>query len=102
MRSDGYGSWVCLFVCLSVCLSVTLHLDSRLSVRLKNDTAYLTGNKGQKSCWEFSENAPLQRYGVICVSRQRVHPCLLFVGIEASLLVVKANKILSTTRNTSQ
>ena len=32
----------------SVCLSVTLHLTSRMSVRLKNDTIYLTGTEGQK------------------------------------------------------
>ena len=39
---------VCLFVCLFVCLSVTLYLTSRMSVHLKNDTVYLTGNEGQK------------------------------------------------------
>ena len=32
----------------SVCLSVTLYLTSRMSVHLKNDTVYLTGNEGQK------------------------------------------------------
>ena len=31
----------------SVCLSVTLYLTSRMSVHLKNDTVYLTGNEGQ-------------------------------------------------------
>ena len=31
-----------------VCLSVTLYLTSRMSVHLKNDTVYLTGNEGQK------------------------------------------------------
>ena len=41
-------------------------------------------------------SARKDNYGVICVSRQRLRPYLLF---EASLL---ANEILSTTRNTSQ
>ena len=40
MRSEGYGSWVCV--------SVTLHLTSLMSVRLTNDAMYLTGNEGQK------------------------------------------------------
>ena len=55
MRSEGtvVGS-----VC--VCLSVTLHLTSRMFVRLTKDTAYLTGNEGQKFRTVFSENAPLQ------------------------------------------
>ena len=39
----GYSSWACL----SVCLSVTLYLTPRMSVRLTNDTTYLTGNEGQ-------------------------------------------------------
>ena len=51
---EGYGSWVC------VCVSVTLHLTSRMSVRLINDTTYLTGNEGQKYRAVFSENGPLQ------------------------------------------
>ena len=77
---------------LSVCLSVTLHLTSRTSVRLKNDTIYLTGNEGQKLLAVFSKTASFEIYGVICVSRQRVRPYLLFVTPQASLLVKKANE----------
>ena len=57
MRSEGT-------VVGSVCLSVTQHLTSPVFVRLTNDTTYLTGNEGQKICAVFSENAPLQSYGV--------------------------------------
>ena len=70
-----------------------------MSVRLKNDTIYLTGTEGQKIRAVFSS---FERYGVICVSRQRARPYLVFVTTQASLLVEKANEILSTTRNTSQ
>ena len=86
----------------SVCLSVTLHLTSRMSVRLKNDTIYLTGTEGQKIRAVFSKTASFERYDVICVSRQRVRPYLLLVTTQASLLVKKVNEILSTARNTSQ
>ena len=89
-------------VCVCVCVSVTLHLTSRMSVRLKNDTIYLTGTEGQKIRAVFSKTASFERYGVICVSRQRARPYLVFVTTQASLLVKKANEILSTTRNTSQ
>ena len=102
MRSEGYCSWVCVRVCVCVCLSVTLHLTSRMYVRLKNDTIYLTGTEGQKIRAVFSKTASFERYGVICVSRQRARPYLVFVTTQASLLVKKANEILSTTRNTSQ
>jgi hypothetical protein len=51
----GYSSWVCL----SVCLSVILYLTPRTSVRLTNDTTYLTGNEGQNDRTVFAENAPL-------------------------------------------
>ena len=91
------------YVSVCVCLSVyTLHLTSRMSVRLKNDTIYLTGTGGQKIRAVFSKTASFERYGVICVSRQRARPYLVFVTTQASLLVKKANEILSTTRNTSQ
>ena len=85
-----------------VCVSVTLHLTSRMSVRLKNDTIYLMGTEGQKIRAVFSKTASFERYGVICVSRQRARPYLVFVTTQASLLVKKANETLSTTRNTSQ
>ena len=75
-----------------VCLYIS---PLRISVRLKNDTAYLTGNEGKTVCEFFSENAPLQRFGIICVSRQCVRPCLLFLMTEASLVVEKGNDILS-------
>ena len=52
MRSEGYGSWVCL--------SVTRQLTSRVFFRLTKDTIYTTGDEGQKVCGVFSENAPLQ------------------------------------------
>ena len=80
-------------------LSFTLHLTSGVSVCLKNDTAYLTSNEGQYICAVFSL---LQRCGVICISWQCLHPYLVFVATEASLLVRKANDILNTTRNISQ
>ena len=73
-----------------------------MSVRLKNDTIYLTGNEGQKLRAVFSKTASFERYGIICVSRQRVRPYLLLVTTQASLLVKKVNEILSTARNTSQ
>ena len=53
MRSEGYGSWVCL--------SVKLHLTSGASVCPENTVTYSAGNKGQKICGTFSEAAPLQR-----------------------------------------
>ena len=56
MRSEGYGSWVCL----RVCVSVTQHLTYRMFIRPTNDTTYLTGNEDQKMCGVFSEYAPLQ------------------------------------------
>ena len=46
----------------------------------------------------FANKASFKRYGVICVSRQHVRPYLVFVTIQASLLVKKANEILNTTR----
>ena len=46
----------------------------------------------------FSKKVSFKRYGV-WVSQQRVWPYLVFVTTEASLLVKKANEILSTTRN---
>ena len=78
-------------------LSVTLHLTSRMSVRLKNNTIYLTGTEGQKLRAVFSKTASFERYGVICISRQPVRPYLVSVTTQASVLV---KEILSTTRNT--
>ena len=49
---------------MCVCVSVTLNLTSRVSVRLTKDITYLTGDEGQKFRAVFSENAPLQSYGV--------------------------------------
>ena len=46
----------------------------------------------------FANKASFKRYGVICVSRQHVRPYFVFVTIQASLLVKKANDILNTTR----
>ena len=46
----------------------------------------------------FAKKASFKRYGVVCISRQRVRPYLMFVTIQASLLVKKANEILSTAR----
>ena len=59
-------------------------------------------NENQFNCMAYSESAPLQRYGVICVSQQCVRSYLVFVATEPSLLARMANDILSTTRNTSQ
>ena len=86
-----------LCVCVSVCVSVKSHLTSGASVRPEIDATCFAGNEGQKICRIFSENAPLQRYGVICVSRQRVRLCLLFMTTRASLLGEKAYDISSTT-----
>ena len=46
----------------SVCLSAQ-HLTSRASFRPENHITYSTGNEGQHNCVDFSETAPLQRYG---------------------------------------
>ena len=46
-----------------------------------------------------SENVSLLRYGVFCMSQQCVRPYLVFMAAVASLLVGKANEILSTTIN---
>ena len=46
----------------------------------------------------FAKKASFKRYGITCISRQRVHPYLVFVTTQASLLVKTANEIL---RNTS-
>ena len=80
----------------------SLHLTSRMSVRLKNDTIYLTGTEGQKIRAVFSKTASFERYGVICVSQQRARPYLVFVTTQASLLVKKANEILSTMERRSR
>ena len=85
-----------------VCLSVTLHLASPMSIHVKNDTAYLTGNEGQKFCGDFSENYLLLRCGVICVSQQCVWPYFMFMATVASLLVRKANEILKIDLFTNQ
>ena len=44
----------------------------------------------------FAKKASFKMYGVICISSQRVHLYLVFVTIQAFLLVKKANEILST------
>ena len=63
MRSEGYGSWVC--VC--VCVSVKSHLTSKASVRPETSVTYSAGNGGQKICRVFSETASFKSYGVICL-----------------------------------
>ena len=55
MRSEGYGSRVC--VCVCVCVS---HLTSGASVRPENAVTHSAGNEGQNFV-SFSETAPLQR-----------------------------------------
>ena len=79
-------------VTVLVCCSTSHFSNVCLS---QKQYAYQTGNEGEKICAVFSENPLLQRYGIICVSSQHVCPCLLFVTTEASLLVEKANDILS-------
>ena len=64
MRSEGYGSWVCVYVCV-----VTFNLASRTFIRPTNDMIYLTGDEGQKFCGVFSENAPLQSYSASSIVR---------------------------------
>ena len=53
MRSEGYGSWVCV--------SVKSHLTSGATVHPENTVTYSAGNRGQKIGGFFSETAPLQR-----------------------------------------
>ena len=63
MRSEGYGSRLCL----SVCLSVKSHLTSGASVRPENTVTYSAGNGGRNICGDFSKTVPLQRYTASCV-----------------------------------
>ena len=74
--------------CVSVCVSVGRHLTFGASVCLIPE--------GQ-NCGVFFENVPFLLYGVICLSRQRVRPYLVFVATVASLLVRKANNIILNT-----
>ena len=60
MRSEGYGSWLCL----SVCVSVKSYLTSGPSVLPENIAIYAVGNVGQKICGVFSE---FKSYGIICL-----------------------------------
>ena len=60
MRSEGYGSWVCLCVC--VC--VKSNLTSGALVRPENTVMYSAGNGGQKICGVFFETAPFRSYGM--------------------------------------
>ena len=72
----------------------TLNLTSRVFVRLTKDTTYLTGNEGQNICAVFSENAPLQSYGVkkpIC----KAYPYCV-VRIEQQLVFGEAMASLQT------
>ena len=62
MRSEGYGTWVCLCVC--VCVSVKSNLTSGAFVRPENTVTYSAGNGGQKICGVFFETAPFKSYGV--------------------------------------
>ena len=68
MRSEGYGSWVCV--------SVKSHLTSGVSVRPEIDVTYSTGNEGQKICGVFSETAPLQRSSTPSVVRPYVQSAI--------------------------
>ena len=61
MHSEGYGTW---FVCRCVCLKS--HLTSGASVCPENTVTYSAGNRGQKLCDIFSENASFESYGIIC------------------------------------
>ena len=72
MRSEGYGSWVCL----SVCLSVTPHLTSGASVRPESDVTYSTGNEGQKIRGVFSQTALLRRSSTSSVVRPYVQAAI--------------------------
>ena len=62
MRSEGYGSWVCLSVCVCVCVCVSLqHLTFRAYSRPENHITYSTGNEGHNICGVFSETPSLRR-----------------------------------------
>ena len=61
MHSKGYCSSVPVWV------SVNQHLTSGVSVHPEKDITHLTGNEGQKTCVDFSETAPLQRYTISCI-----------------------------------
>ena len=66
MRSEGYGS--------RVCVSVKSHFTSGASACPENNITYSAGNEGQKICGDFSETAPLQRY----TARYRVATAVTF------------------------
>ena len=73
MRSEGYGSWVCLFVSLSV----KSHLTSGASDCPQIAVTYSAGNEGRKICGVFSETAPLQRSSTPSVVRPYVQSAIL-------------------------
>ena len=103
MRSEGYGSWVC------VCVSVKSHLTSGSSVRPETSVTYSAGNGGQKICRVFSETAnrfiqklwcDLLTYGIL----QRYCSGILhnFSTAELSKARNKANSRLNATWNMTQ
>ena len=64
MRSEGYGSCVCVCVCVRVCLSVKSNITSGASVRPENTVTYSASNGGQNICGGFFETAPFRSYSV--------------------------------------
>ena len=60
MCSESYGS-LCVCVCVCVCVLVP-KFTSRMFIRAKINTAYLTDDADQMICGNFAINA----YGVIC------------------------------------
>ena len=91
-----------LFSCLIAEASFRMHCCQQIrSYRGRNAEVQVASSLQQVkrfTLWVFANNASFKRYGVICISRQRVRPYLVFVTSQASLLVKKANEILSTTR----
>ena len=96
MRSEGYGSRLC------VCVSVKSHLTSRASVRPENTVTHLAGSGGRKICGDFSETAPLQRYTASCFVGYCSDIQRTFSTVEPSKGFKKANTRLNSTWDTTR
>ena len=90
-----------------MCVSVKSNLTPGASVRPENTVTYSAGNGDQKICGVFSETAPFNSYGVIClpVTSYEVlqrHIPRTFSTVEPSKGPKKANNRLNTTWNTTR
>ena len=73
----------------------------RPAVRPENTVTYSAGNRGPKSCGDFSETAPLQRYTASCVVGYCSDIPRTFSTAEPSKGPKKANNRLNSTWNTT-